>query len=182
MADGEFKIENRFSSSRGVFPYIVGILGVALVVVIFMLVTGIGRDRLPYTDYFFAVRAPEAADGSEALSLQSLTYMEIDKTVSITGTVMNRTESPISGLLVVIAVTDKYTLPVQTVNVPVEPVELAPKATGMFRTTVTLAENGFGGYTLQFRLPDDGPFVPHKDERPPEPPIAPKPSAPKPSR
>ena len=59
MADGEFKIENRFSSSRGVFPYIVGILGVALVVVIFMLVTGIGRDRLPYTDYFFAVRAPK---------------------------------------------------------------------------------------------------------------------------
>ena len=72
MADGEFKIENRFSSSRGIFPYIVGILGVALVVVIFMLVTGIGRDRLPYTDYFFAVRVPEAADGSEALSLQSL--------------------------------------------------------------------------------------------------------------
>ncbi len=134
-----------------------------------MLVTGIGRDRLPYTDYFFAVRAPEAADGSEALSLQSLTYMEIDKTVSITGTVMNRTESPISGLLAVIAVTDKFTLPVQTVNVPVEPAELAPKAMGTFRTTVTLGENGFGGYTLQFRLPDDGPFVPHKDERPPEP-------------
>src|SRR6185503_14337569 len=115
MAD-EFKIETRFSNSRGVFPYILGILGIGLVVVLFMIVTGIGRDRLPYSDYFFAVRAPEAKDGSEALSLRALSYKEADKTVVIAGEVANRTEKPIKGLLAVIAVADKFTLPVETVD------------------------------------------------------------------
>src|SRR5262245_11318399 len=178
MADDDIKFETRFSRSRGLFPYVAGILGAAVVVLLFMYVTGIGRDRLPYSE-LFAVHAPTAADGSEALSLQTLNTMSDDKMVSIDGTVMNRTDAPISGLLAVIAVTDKFTLPVQSVNVPVDPVDLGPKATGMFHTTVPLGENGLGGYTINFRLPDDGPFVPHKDERPPEPE---PPSEKKPSR
>jgi hypothetical protein len=179
MAGEDFKLENRFSSSRGLFPYVLAALGAVVVVVLFMIVTGIGRDRLPYSDYFFAVRAPEAADGSEALSLMEAKFMEDGKTVVITGSVGNRTEKPISGLIAVIAVTDKYTLPVQTVNVPIDPAELAPKAMGMFQTTVPLAEHGFGGFTIQFRLPEPGPFVPHKDERPldiPQPTIEAKPT------
>jgi hypothetical protein len=178
MAGEDFKLENRFSSSRGIFPYVVGALGVGVVVVLFMIITGIGRNRLPYSDYFFAVRAPEAADGSEALSLQSLTYKDNGKTVEIAGSIMNRTENPISGLLAVLAVTDKYTLPVETVSVPVEPSKLDPMGMGTFQTTVTLAEHGFGGYSLQFKLPDNGPFVPHKDERPPEPETPPSESKP----
>jgi hypothetical protein len=165
----EFKIDTRFSSSRGIFPYLVGILGVGVVVVLFMLVTGIGRDRLPYSDFFFAVRVPQAKDGSEALSLAMLSYKETDKTVEITGEVANRTEAPIKGLLAVIAVTDKFTLPVQTVEIPIAPVDLAPEAMGTFQTTVMLGEHGFGGYSIQFRLPDNGPFVPHRDDRAPEP-------------
>jgi hypothetical protein len=176
MADDDIKFETRFSQSRGLFPYVAGILGVAVVVLLFMYVTGIGRERLPYSDYF-AVRAPTASDGSEALSLQTLQTMSDDKMVSIDGTVVNRTDSPISGLVAVISVTDKFTLPVQTVNAAIDPVDLGPKATGMFHTMVTLGENGLGGYTINFRLPDDGPFVPHLDERPPtEPPSEKKPS------
>ena len=181
MAGEEFKIDTRFSSSRGVFPYVLALLGLGVVVVIFMVVTGIGRDRLPYSDYFFAVRAPVAADGSEALALLTLAYKEGGKSVTISGTVMNRTEKPIKGLLAVLAVTDKYTLPVQTVDVPIEPAELAAMAMGTFQTTVTLGEYGFGGYAVNFRLSDNGPFVPHKDERPPEPEPKP-PSEPKPSK
>lgn len=165
----EFKIDTRFSNRRGVFPYVVGILGLGVVVVLFMLVTGIGRDRLPYSDYFFAVRAPQAKDGSEALSLRNLSYKAADKTVVIAGEVVNRTEDPIKGLVAVIAVTDKFTLPVQTVEIPLAPVELPPEAIGAFQTTVTLGEHDFGGYSVQFRLPDSGPFVPHRDDRPPEP-------------
>ena len=168
MAGEDFKLENRFSSSRGLFPYVVGALGVAVAVVLFMIVTGIGRDRLPFSDYFFAIRAPEAADGSEGLSLMEAKFMEDGKMVMITGSVGNRTEKPISGLLAVIDVMDKYTLPVQSVNVPIEPAVLAPKATGTFQTTVPLAEHGFGGFSVRFRLPEPGPFVPHKDERPPD--------------
>jgi hypothetical protein len=168
MADDDIKFETRFSSSRGLFPYVVGILGAAVAVLAFMYLTGIGRSRLPYSE-LFEVHAPTAADGSEALSLQLLKTAADDKMVTIEGTVMNRTDRPIHGLVAVLAVTDKFTLPVQTVNPPIDPVDLAPKATGMFHTTVMLGENGFGGYTVNFRLPDEGPFVPHKDERPPEP-------------
>jgi hypothetical protein len=181
MADDDnIKFETRFSQSRGLFPYIAGTLGIIAVVLAFMYLTGIGRDRLPYSEYF-VVRAPTAADGSEALSLQTLKAMDDAKMVSIEGTVVNRTDAPISGLIAVIAVTDKFTLPVETVNAPVDPVELGPKATGMFHVTVALGENGLGGFSINFRLPDDGPFVPHKDERPLEPEPQP-PSEKKPSR
>ena len=168
MADDDIKFETRFSRSRGLFPYVAGILGAVVLVLLFMYVTGIGRDRLPYSEYF-ARHAPMAADGSEALSLQTLMTISDDKMVSIEGTVMNRTDAPISGLEAVIAVTDRFTLPVQTVTAAIDPVDLGPKATGMFHTMVPLKENGLGGYTINFRLPDEGPFVPHKDERPPEP-------------
>ena len=168
MAGEDFKLENRFSSSRGLFPYVVGALGLAVVIVLFMIVTGIGRDRLPYSDYFFAVRAPEAPDGTQALSLMEAKFMEDGKMVMINGSISNRTEKSISGLVAVIDVTDKYTLPVQTVNVPIDPPELAPKAMGTFQTTVPLGEHGFGGFSIRFRLPEPGPFVPHLDERPSE--------------
>jgi len=168
MADDDIKFETRFSQSRGLFPYVAGILGAAVLVLLFMYVTGIGRDRLPYSEYF-ARRAPTAADGSEALSLQTLITMSDDKMVSVEGTVTNRTDAPISGLQAEISVTDRFTLPVQTVNAPIDPVDLGPKETGTFHTMVPLGENGLGSVNLNFRLPDAGPFVPHRDERPPTP-------------
>jgi hypothetical protein len=174
MAD-EINFETRFSKSRGLFPYVAGAFGLAVLIVIGMIITGIGRDRLPYADYFFAVRAPAAADGSEALSLQTLSQQETEKTVSIEGTVVNRTDKTISGLVAVIAVNDRFTLPVQTVSVPINPTDLPAMGSGAFQTTIPLGENGLGGYNLQFRLGDDGPFVPHRDERPPEPPKEPPP-------
>jgi hypothetical protein len=169
MAGEEFKIENRFSSARGLFPYVAGALGLLVLVILVIIVTGVGLRFLGPFGEFFAVHAPTAPDGSEALSLQTLTHMTDETTtLSVEGTVMNRTDETISGLLAVIKVNDKFTLPVQTVNVPVDPPELAPKATGTFRATIMLGENGLGAYSVDFRLPDDGPFVPHKDERPPE--------------
>jgi hypothetical protein len=127
-------------------------------------------EYLPYSEYL-AERAPAAADGSEALSLLSLSEKQEGKTVTIAGSVMNRTESPISDLMAVIKVTDNFTLPVATVNSPVDPAELGAKSMGTFQTSVTLGDHGFGGYSIDFRLRDDGPFVPHKDERPVEPSI-----------
>jgi hypothetical protein len=168
MAD-EFNLETRFSKSRGMFPYVAAILGAAVLVLAFMYLTGIGREPLPYSAYFER-RAPAAADGSEALSLQTLTPTVDPKMITIEGTVMNRTDDAIADLEAMIAVADKFTLPVQTVNVPVEPAPLPPKGIGTFRTTVMLGENGFGSFSINFRLADNGPFVPHKDERPDAPP------------
>jgi hypothetical protein len=169
MANDEIKLETRFSRSRGLFPYVAGIVGIAVLAVIVMVATGVGLDFLPYGEYF-AVHAPTAPDGSPALSLVMLHHADDEKSLSVDGIVMNRTDSAITGLVAVISVTDRFTLPAQTVNVPVDPVELSPKGMGTFQTTVPLGENGLGGYSVQFRLPDEGPFVPHKDDRPPEPP------------
>jgi hypothetical protein len=161
----DLQLETRFSKSRGLVPYVLGLIGLVVVVVLFMVITGIGRDRLPFSEYF-KLRAPTAADGSEALSLQELTQVETDKTLMIEGKVANRTEKTISGLVAVIVVNDKFTLPSQTVNLPLNPPDLPAKGTATFQTTITLDEKGLGGYNVQFRLHDDGPFVPHKDERP----------------
>jgi hypothetical protein len=164
MAEEDFQLETRFSRNRGLFPYIAGTLGLAVVVLAFMYLTGIGRDALPYSSYF-DVRAPMAADGSPALSFQSLSHQTDGKTmISIEGGVMNRTDDTISGLVAVVSVTDKFTLPVQTVNVPIEPAELAPMGVGTFRATVALGENGLGAFSVNFRLPNDGPFVPHQED------------------
>jgi hypothetical protein len=149
------------------FPYVLGAIGLAVVVVLFMIITGIGRDRLPFSEVF-AVHAPTAADGSEALSLMTLTH-EVgadEKSLAVEGTVVNLTEKKIAGLVAEIVVNDKFSLPAQTQKVPVEPADLAPKATGMFRANFTLGETGLGSYSVQFRLPNDGPYVPHKDEHP----------------
>jgi hypothetical protein len=118
---------------------------------------------------YLDVLVPTVADGSPPLSLQTLTQKADDKTLTVEGTVMNRTDSTITGLLAVVQVKDKFTLPGPSLEVAVEPAELASKATGKFQATITLGENGLSGYDLQFKLPDDGPFVPHKDDHPLEP-------------
>ena len=171
MAD-DLQFETRFSKSRGLFPYVLGLIGLVVFIVLFMIVTGIGRDQLPFAE-IFKVHAPTAADGSEAISLQELQQIQTEKTLTIEGKVANRTDKVISGLVAVIAVNDQYTLPSQTVTVPLNPPDLQPKGTATFQTEVTIGEKGLGGYNLQFRLPNDGPFVPHKDERPIEEPKEP---------
>jgi len=152
----DLQFETRFSKSRGIFPYVLGLIGLVVVVVLFMLVTGIGRDSLPFSEYL-KVRAPMAADGSEAISLQDLKQTETEKSLTI----------------------EKFTLPSQMVNVPLNPPDLPAKGTATFQTVVMLDEKGLGGYNLQFRLPNDGPFVPHKDERPDAPPPPPSDEKPK---
>lgn len=99
--------------------------------------------------------------------------METEKTLTIDGKVANRTNRVISGLVAVIIVNDRFTLPSQTVNVPLNPPDLPPQGAATFHTMITLDEKGLGGYNVQFRLPNDGPYVPHKDERPPEEPKEP---------
>jgi len=178
MSD-DLQFETRFSKSRGLFPYVLGAIGLVVVVVLFMIITGIGRDRLPFAE-LFAVHAPTAADGSQAISLQDLKQAQTETSLSIEGTVANRTDRVISGLIAVITVNDRFTLPSQTVNVPLNPPDLQPKGTATFQTMITLDEKGLGGYNLQFRLPNEGPFVPHLDERPAEEPK--DPSEPKPTK
>jgi len=170
MAGDDLKLDVSFSSSRGAFPYIAAafaVLGIAGIVVV--MTTDVAARLLPMDATYLDALIPTVPDGSMPLSLQTLHQSADDKTLTVDGTVMNRTESAITGLLAVVQVKDKFTLPGQTVEAPVEPAELVPKATGTFHTTIMLGESGLGGYDLQFKLPTDGPFVPHKDDHPLEP-------------
>jgi hypothetical protein len=167
MAGEDLKLDTRFSDSRGAFPYIAAAFAVlALVAIVVIATTDVAARLLPTDPRYVDVLVPTVADGSPPLSLQTLNQKVDGKTLAVDGTVINRTDSTLTGLLAVVQVRDKFTLPGQTVEVPVEPAELESKATGKFQTIVTIGENGVGGYDIQFKLPNDGPFVPHKDDHP----------------
>jgi len=170
MADKDLKFETRFSRSSGWGPVVAGIIGLLIIVgIVLTMTTGLADRLLPMQDSYLDVLVPSAPDGSEALSLRSLTQKSDKTSLAVEGTVANRTDAPITGLSAVIEFKDKYTLPFQTITVAVEPSPLDRGAVGAFRATAMAGANGLGGYSLQFRLPDEGPFVPHKDERPVEP-------------
>jgi hypothetical protein len=179
MAGDDLKLETRFSGSRGAFPYVVvalavlGILGIVVVTT-----TDVAARLLPMDENYRNVLVPTVADGSLPLSLKTLHHVEDKKarTLTLDGTVTNRTDAPIKGLLAVIQVKDRFTIVAQTVDVPVEPAELVSQGAGKFQTVITWGDNGMGGFDIQFKLSPDGPFVPHVDERPAEPTSEPVPS------
>jgi hypothetical protein len=170
MDEPNLKLETSFSDSRGAFPYI-AVAGAVLAIVgiVVVITTDVATRLLPMDPQYVNVLIPAVADGSPPLSLQTLTQKADDKTLTIDGSVLNRTESTITGLLAVVQVKDKYTLPAETVEVPIEPAELESEAKGTFHTTIMLGDKGLSGYDIQFKLSNDGPLVPHKDDHPLEP-------------
>jgi hypothetical protein len=168
----DLKLETRFSNPSGTTKYIVAALAIAGILgIIIVITTDVATTLLPMDENYRNVLVPTAADGSLPLSLKTLQYKEDPKarTLTLEGTVMNRTDATISGLLAVVGVKNRFSLVAQTVEVPVDPAELASQAIGKFQTVVTYGENSLGGFDLQFKLPNDGPFVPNMDERPAEP-------------
>jgi hypothetical protein len=168
----DLKLETRFSNPSAAAKYLVAGLAIAGILgIIIVTTTDVASTLLPMDEDYRNVFVPTMPDGSHPLSLKSLQYKEDPKarTLTLEGTVMNRTDAPISGLLAVVHVKDRFTLVAQTVEVPVDPAELESQDTGKFQTVVTYGENSLGGFDLQFKLPNDGPFVPNMDERPPEP-------------
>jgi hypothetical protein len=170
MDEPDLKLETSFSDSRGSLPYIAAAFAVlAITGIVLVMTTDIAARLLPMDAQYLNVLVPTVPDGSPALSLQTLTQKTDGKSLTVDGTVMNRTESSIAGLLAVIQVKDKFTLPGEPVEVPIEPAELDAQEIGAFHTVIPIGGNGLGGYDIQFKLPDDGPFVPHKDEHPLQP-------------
>jgi hypothetical protein len=168
----DLKLETRFSNPSASTRYIVAALAIAGILgIIVVTTTDVASALLPMDENYRNVLVPTMADGSLPLSLKTLQYKEDPKARNLTleGTVMNRTDATISGLLAVVQVKDRFTLVAQTVEVPVDPAELDSQAIGRFQTVVTYGENSLGGFDLQFKLPNDGPFVPNMDERPPAP-------------
>jgi len=167
MGKRDLKLETSFSSSRGALPYI-AIAGalVALAGIVVVMTTDVAARLLPMDPRYVNVLVPTVADGSPPLSLQTLTQKSDNKSLTVEGSVLNRTDSTISGLLAVVQVKDRYTLPGEIAQVPIEPAELESQVKGKFRATIMVGEKGLSGYDIQFKLPNDGPFVPHKDDHP----------------
>jgi hypothetical protein len=165
MPDNEFKLETRFTDSRGIMFYTaIGLAVAGIIGIVLTMTTDVAARLAPMDPNYLTVLIPKAADGAEPLSLKTLEHQGKDKSLSIKGTVLNRATVPITGLLAIVDVNDKYTLPAETATVPIDPVELPPNAVGTFEVMI-LSDKELGGFSVRFRLPDDGPFVPHKDER-----------------
>lgn len=170
----DLKLETTFTNARSLFPFIaagIAVAGIGLIVL--SLTTGLGAWLLPMQERYLSILIPTAADGSEALSLQTLEHEIQSKTLTIRGAVLNRTPYPISNLQAVIDVKDRFTLPAVSVTVPVDPAELPPDKAGTFAAVIGM-EKELGAFTVRFRLPEEGPFVPHRDERPDAQPPQPK--------
>jgi len=180
MAEQEFKLDTRFSDRPKAYvrplAALVAVAGIALIIL--SVTTGLSSRLLPMEDKYLNDLVPQAPDGAEPLSLKSLQHQATDTSISISGTVGNRTQYTMVGLQAVIDIKDKFGFQTQTVNVPLEPKDVPAGGLAAFQTTI-MVPGQVAGYAVRFQL-IDGPFVPHKDEHapalpPPEQPRAPAP-------
>jgi hypothetical protein len=161
----DFHIDLRFSGQDKHTTYLVAsiaaVVGIAFIVL--TMTTGVAAWLLPMEDQYLQVLVPVAADGAEPLSLKALEHEINDKRIAVHGTVANRTDYNISNVIAVVEMQDTTGRFSQTLEVPVEPIDLPPQASGNFMASATLQEKP-AGYVIKFRLAD-GPFLPHKDDR-----------------
>jgi hypothetical protein len=165
--DKEFHVDMTFTGHESNNAFKIGI-GVAIAGIIFIIATmttSVAAKLLPMSDEYLQVMIPTMPDGSEPLGLTTLTHELDEKTISISGSVMNRSDGPVANIVAVLEIQDTTGRFPQTKEVPVMPAELAPQATGTFSVTATLQENP-GAYLVKFKF-EDGPFIPHKDDRAP---------------
>jgi hypothetical protein len=164
-ADDDFRIDTTFSgrNKNYAWPAAIVTAAVGLVLMILTMTTNFAAYLLPMDDEYLQVLVPQMADGSEPLALQMLEHEVTEKTMIVRGTVLNRTDFPVSKIVVVVDMQDTTGRFPQTVSVPVEPVELPSQGVGSFMAMATLQEKP-AGYIVKFQIAD-GPFVPHRDER-----------------
>jgi hypothetical protein len=133
-----------------------------IVFIVASMTTSLAAHLLPMSDQYLQVLVPQAADGKEPVSLKTLDNSTEGTTLKVNGTILNRTDFPISGLLAVLTAQDvRYNR--QTTSVPTNPTEIPSGGTATFEFSLTLPDQP-GQYSVEFRVPD-GPVVPHHDDR-----------------
>jgi hypothetical protein len=177
--NNEFHIDTTFTGRDSVAFWwtAVGVAAAGIVFIIATMTTNVAASLLPMSDDYLQVMIPVAPDGGEPLSLRTLDHEIKEKTISVKGSVANRTTAPISDVIAVVELHDTTGRFPQTQEIPLMPAELQPEAVSTFEATATLQEKP-GGYLVKFRFMD-GPFIPHKDERAPAITITPQAPAPK---
>jgi hypothetical protein len=162
----EFRPDTTFTgkeSNLRLYAIVAAVAGVVLIIA--TMITNVAANLLPMTDEYLQAMVPKAPDGGEPLGLTMLSHEVNDKTISVTGSITNRSEQTMNDIIAVVQLQDTTGRFPQNQEIPVMPAELAPQATGTFMAMATLEESP-GGYIVKFRFAD-GPFIPHKDERGP---------------
>jgi len=144
-------------------PVGIGVAVVAIVFIFATMTTNVAARLLPMSDQYLVAMIPSAPDGAEPLALTMLSHDINEKTISVMGTIRNRTMEPMMNLIAVVQMQDTTGRFPEVTEVPIMPADLQPGATATFMTMATLKEKP-GGYIVKFRFAD-GPFIPHKDER-----------------
>src|SRR4051794_15861092 len=98
---------------------VVAVAGILFIVA--TMTTNVAASLLPMNDDYLQVMIPAAPDGAEPLSLTSLRHEINDKTIAVTGSVMNRTDQPMAGLVAVVEMQDTTGRFPQTQEIPVVP-------------------------------------------------------------
>lgn len=161
----EFHVDLSFSAEDTHKTFLIAAItaGVAILFIVLTMTTNLASHLLPMEDEYLQVLVPVAADGAEPLGLKSLEHEIVEKTITVRGTVQNRTDYNVSGIVAVVEMQDTTGRFAQTAEVSVEPVDLGPQQIGSFVASANLQEKP-AGYLIKFKLAD-GPFIPHKDDR-----------------
>ena len=172
----DFHVDMTFTGrdSNYAWPVAIGVAIAGIIFIVLTMTTNVAAKLLPMSDEYLQIMVPVAPDGGEPLSLTMLTHDINEKTISVSGSVMNRSTQPMSNIIAVVELQDTTGRFPQTQEILVMPVDLPPQATGTFMAMATLQEKP-GGYIVKFRFAD-GPFIPHKDERGPAITITPQPT------
>ena len=163
--DKDFHIDMTFTGREATWvrPAAIVTAIAGIIFIIATMTTNVAASLLPMHDDYLQVMIPTGADGAEPLGLSMLTHEINEKTITVTGAVVNRSAEPVSSILAVVQMNDTTSRFPQTQEIPVMPEELQPQATAYFTAMATLQEKP-GGYLVKFKFVD-GPFIPHKDER-----------------
>lgn len=164
MPDREFKLETTFTDVNNTRRIALAVAVVLLAAVIVTMTTGLPAYLLPINDQTMRAMIPVMPDGSEPLALRALEQrIEGRKVLHVSGTIANRSDHDIRDLVAVIQPQDNSGKPLETLEAPMDPVELLALESGKFEVMAELSDRP-GTLGIRFKLLN-GPFVPHRDER-----------------
>ena len=138
-------------------------VSVAIAGIVLFSVTDLSEAFVPMDERYLDILIPDTEEGTLPFALNELSNVLEDNRISVSGRMTNRSLEPVENVVAVITVRETTGRFPETLEVPVEPTPIAPGDSGYFSVSVTLRQRP-DNYSVRFRL-ENGPFVPHSDER-----------------
>ena len=161
----DFHVDLSFSEKDTHKTYLISAItaGATILFIILTMTTSLATHLLPMEEEYLQVMIPLAADGAEPLGLKSLDHQIVENNITVSGSVQNRTDYLMSRVMAVVILQETTGRFPQTIEIPLDPPDLNPQATGAFMVSSTMQQMP-AGYVGKFKIAD-GPFLPHKDDR-----------------